>query len=964
MASKIELAKAYVTIIPSMQGSRQALTKEMVPAAAKAGSDAGDAVGDGIEEGAEEGARDAATKVKKEIKEVDSVKAGSDAFAGVAKSAGDAAGDAAKVEGDVKAVDSVKAGGDAFQGLCESAAEAMEGIGDLTGSLTSMLGGLGPVGVGVGAVVGGVAAMGSAIGEQLEATREWETLMGKLNTAFETNGHSAEQASSTYYELVGVLGESDVAVEAANHLAQLCGSQQDLDRWVSIATGTYALFGDSLPIEGLTEAANETAKVGQVTGPVADALNWCSMTADGFKSSLDMSSAANSAFVSALESGLSTEDAMNAALEQCSSESERAALLTDVLAASTDEASEAYQEANADVIAYNKAQDDASTRWNELGKSLMPLATAATVAFNDAAAGVTPILQAGIGAIEWLTSSTGLLAPVFDGASRAMQFASGSIGSIQGSAEAMWSAVQPVMGALSEAFGLLYDVAEPLVMDAVAGAAQLLDGAMAGLSSAVGGLAEAFSTNLNSTLEVAGPLVEEVADFVGNTFRLACETAGRALEVVGKVVGDIASAISERLQPVFDAIRPAFESMTDSVAGGLGPALDSLSVILDGVFAGLDALWQNVLSPLVGFVLDVVIGAAIPALTVAFDAVAAAVEAVSSIVSGLTSIVEGVVAAVTGDWDTAAAKFGEGGDLIGQALDAVIGFFGNLLGNVAGFLGEMIAGAGAWALDMAGKALSAGASFIANVASNLVQLPGKLMGWLAAAISNVVRFASDFVGKALAAGASFVSNIGSNLVQLPGKVWGWLSSVLSNAASFVADFAGKALSAGKQFFDNLVNEIGKLPGRMLDIGGNIVKGIWDGISGSVQWIKDKITGWVGDVLGFIKGLFGIASPSRLMRDEVGRWIPAGIAVGIEANASDVEGAVQDVVASAAASDFSGSYSLTRSVTADVEGLEDLSTIVEQGARALAELRRIRDAIPEGTTGRMRAREIRGVVAAM
>ena len=158
--------------------------------------------------------------------------------------------------------------------------------------------------------------------------------------------------------------------------------------------------------------------------------------------------------------------------------------------------------------------------------------------------------------------------------------------------------------------------------------------------------------------------------------------------------------------------------------------------------------------------------------------------------------------------------------------------------------------------------------------------------------------------------------------------------------------------------------MGKLPGKMLDIGGNIVAGIWDGISGSLQWIKDRITGWVGDVMGFIKNLFGIASPSRLMRDEVGRWIPAGIAVGIEANASDVEGAVQDVVASATASDFSGSYSLTRSVTADVEGLEDLSTIVEQGARALAELRRIRDAIPEGTTGRMRAREIRGVVAAM
>ena len=964
MASKIELAKAYVTIIPSMKGSQGAISRELGPAAAAAGREAGDDIGEGIEGGAAKGSKGAASKVAGELKAVDSVEVGSGAFDGVGKSAADAAGDASKVEGDVKAVDGVRAGDEAFRGLCESAADAMGSVGDLAGSLSSVLGGLGPVGVGVGALVGGFGAVGSAVGDLVEGTREWETLMGKLNTAFETNGKSSEQAASTYREMVGVLGESDVAVEASNHLAQLCDTQQDLDRWVQISTGAYALFGDSLPIEGLTEAANETAKVGQVTGPVADALNWCSMTADGFRSSLDMSSASNAAFVAALESGLSTEDAMNAALEGCSSESERAALLTDVLAASTGEAASAYREANGDVIAYNKAQDDASTRWNELGKTLMPLATAATVAFNDAAAAVTPLLQAAVEGMGWLVSAAGPLSPVFDGVSRAMRFASGSIDGIRSSAEGMWSAVEPVMGALSQAFDLLYDVAEPLVMSAVAGAASLLEGAMAGLSAAVGGAADSVSTLLGGALETVGPLVEQVASFVGDGFRLACDAAGRAAELVGGILGDVASAVADRLQPVIEAVSPAFDAMTEAVAYNLGPALDQLSGILDTVFDALGQLWDGVLSPLVGFLLDTVVAVAMPAVTAAFDGISTAVQGLTSVFAGIVSVVEGVVAAVTGDWDTAAAKFGEGGDLIGQAIQGVIGFFGSLLENVGGILGSVVASIGQWALDTAGKALQAGAQFLANVGSNLSQLPGRLWGWLTGAIANVGRFASDIAGRALSAGATFLSNVGSNLSALPGRVWGWLSGAISNAGSFARDFAAKALEAGRKFFDNISSEVGRLPGKMLDIGGNIVSGIWEGISGSLQWIKDRITGWVGDVMGFIKNLFGIHSPSRLMRDEVGRWIPAGIAVGIEANAGEVEGAVEDVVAAASAPSLAASWSAAGSLTVDAAATPDLSELVAIGRRELEELRRIRSAIPEGSTARGRAREIRGVVAAM
>lgn len=103
------------------------------------------------------------------------------------------------------------------------------------------------------------AAITAAVNELLSIADETEESMGKLDTAFEQAGWSAEAAGNTYKGFVGLLGETDTAVEASNHLAKLCTSEQELSQWTDIAAGVFATFGDSLPLEGLTEAANETA---------------------------------------------------------------------------------------------------------------------------------------------------------------------------------------------------------------------------------------------------------------------------------------------------------------------------------------------------------------------------------------------------------------------------------------------------------------------------------------------------------------------------------------------------------------------------------------------------------------------------------------------------------------------------------------------------------------------------------
>lgn len=181
-----------------------------------------------------------------------------------------------------------------------------------------------------------------------EATREYRTNMAKLDVAFTDNGHSAAEAQEAYQELVGVLGESDQAVEAANHLAKLTDNARDLATWTGdILPGVFATFGDSLPIEGLTEAANETAKVGQVTGPLADALNWAGVS----------------------------EDKFNESLAACSDEQERQALITGTLSGLYKSAAAQYKRTNAEVIRANKANDAWTASLAQSGKVMEPIVT-------------------------------------------------------------------------------------------------------------------------------------------------------------------------------------------------------------------------------------------------------------------------------------------------------------------------------------------------------------------------------------------------------------------------------------------------------------------------------------------------------------------------------------------------------------------------------------------------------------
>lgn len=201
-----------------------------------------------------------------------------------------------------------------------------------------------------GAVTKAYTAISAAAVAACKATERYREDMSKLQTAFSDTGKDTESAKKAYKDFYSILGESDRSVEAVNHLAELCKSEQELADWSTICAGVTAKFGDSLPIEGLTEAANETAKVAKVTGPLADALNWANISEDGF----------------------------NEALEKCNNEQERAALITNTLMQTYQSAGNQYKEMNADVIKQREAQAELNEVMADIGATVQPILTKLT----------------------------------------------------------------------------------------------------------------------------------------------------------------------------------------------------------------------------------------------------------------------------------------------------------------------------------------------------------------------------------------------------------------------------------------------------------------------------------------------------------------------------------------------------------------------------------------------------------
>lgn len=509
-----------------------------------------------------------------------------------------------------------------------------------------------------------VAALAASIGELVSVTNEFQEDMGKLSVAAQQNNVATDAANGAYRDMVGILGETDQSVEAVNHLFALCGENtQALSDWTNIASGVYATFGDSLPLEGLTEAANETAKVGQVTGPLADAINWASEAAVQQGVALSGNQAAIDAYNSALADGATQEDAFNAALAACNTEQERAQLITDTLNGVYAEAGAQYQQTNADVIAYRQSQSDLTAAMSSLGQAFMPIVTGLTNVATMLLSGVQP-------AVQWFVTNLPIIAPILAGIVTTI----GLLAVVLNASTIATTAQTVATNAAAAAQGLLNMVmnANPIA---------LIVTLIAGLVVAIIGLwnnSEAFRNFVTGAFQQIQQVAQVVIDAIVNFFTVTVPNA------IGVVIGFF--------QNLWNSIVSVFNGALSTVSGFVSSVVSFFTVSVPNAVSNMLSAAGRIPGQIASFLGNALSSAASFVGSFASSATQAASQFVSNIVSGLSGLAGRVMSV--------------GSDIVHGIWSGISGAAGWLMNQISGFANNIVSGIkGLFGIDSPSKVM-------------------------------------------------------------------------------------------------------------------------------------------------------------------------------------------------------------------------------------------------------------------
>lgn len=170
---------------------------------------------------------------------------------------------------------------------------------------------------------------------------------------------------------------------------------------------------------------------------------------------------------------------------------------------------------------------------------------------------------------------------------------------------------------------------------------------------------------------------------------------------------------------------------------------------------------------------------------------------------------------------------------------------------------------------------------IAGVIDWFAQLPGQIWNWLLDTLDKVKQWGMDTYNSITRAASDMINGVIDWFRQLPGRIWDWLMDTVNRISSWGSNLYNTAVDAVRNTVNGIIEWFKKLPGEVYNIGKSIVEGIWNGITGMGDWLWGQISGFGQGIVDGFKNALGIHSPSRVMRDQIGKMLPPGIVLGVE-----------------------------------------------------------------------------------
>ena len=428
----------------------------------------------------------------------------------------------------------------------------------------------------------------------------------------------------------------------------------------------------------------------------------------------------------------------------------------------------------------------------------------------------------------------------------------------------------------------LHDLGGVMSDEAVKASAQYAD-SLQNLQTAIGGLKRGvFSEFLPATVDMMDGLTQIfggnsesgiglIAKGVDDFMEQLSEMIPKVMDIGSKILLSLVQAISDNLPKMMDggvkAVMTFIQGIVKMLPSIIKSGVQVIVSLVKGIGESLPELIPAVVDAMLTIVqsivenIDMIIDAALTFMLGFIDGI---IQAIPVIIDALPDLINALIDGILG----AIPLFIEAGitlltSLVSAIPDIILGIVKNLPKIIDGIISGI--------MDNLPAMIEAGVTLFIALITNIPKIIVEIVKKLPEIIVGIVQGLIDNIGQIIEAGVELMKGLGEGIASWAGKIW------------------EKAKEIGQKVLDG----IGQFFTDMREAGKNLVVGLWNGIHDKIEWIKEKIRGWVDNVLGWFKKLFGIESPSKVMAG-FGDMLDQGLVQGMERSLDDVLNAATDI----------------------------------------------------------------------